>query len=68
MTMVGQLMTNLKMTVRADCAVSAYSPLPAISKSSSTLIVVLRGRSVEKSALGWTSALPTPTLGCLYPK
>ena len=67
MTMFGRLMTNLQMTVRADCAVSAHGT--PISKNSPTLIVVLRGRGVEKSALGWTSALPTPTLSCqLYPK
>ena len=34
-------MTNLKMTVRADCVVSACSSPPSISKISYTLIVVV---------------------------
>ena len=47
-------MTNFKTTVRADCAVSARSPLPPSIKALAPWL------SVRESAFGQESALPPP--------
>ena len=47
-------MTNLKMTVRDDCAVDACSPLPTLYKSSHPLL--LRGGGVSL----WTDVCHPP--------
>ena len=60
--MVRQLMTNLKMTVRADCVVSAYSAPPTISKSSYTLIVVVRGGGQGGEVSPWMDIGPSHPL------
>ena len=55
MTLVRPPMTNFKMTVRADCAVSAHSPLPLPVK---ILASWLSGRG---GAGPWTGVCPPPT-------
>ena len=49
MTLVRPAMTDLKKTVRADCAVSACSPPPSIYKSYCSLIISGGSRSLDKS-------------------
>ena len=58
MTWVRPLMTNLKMTVRADCAVSAYSTtITSVYKGSGPTGFQWRG-----SGFGSMSATPTAQL------
>ena len=54
MMVVRPLMTNFKMTVRADCAVSTWSPLPSVNKSSCP------GLSKEGIS-AWTRLSPIPS-------
>ena len=50
MTMVRPLMTNFKITIRVDCAVSACSPMqlsPSVYKSSCLLMLGMGGRGSQ---------------------
>ena len=55
-------MTNFKMTVRADHAVSAYNPLPQLFKNACPLFV---SRGGGELAFG---KRPPPYHGCQHPK
>ena len=59
MTLVRPPMTNFKMTVRADCAVSACSPLTVSIK---TFAPWLSGPPLSKGVSLWTGVHPPPTL------
>ena len=61
MKLVRPPVTNLKMIVRADCAVSACSPLPQSIKALAPLVVSGGG-----TTFGQTSVLPHPR--CQHPK
>ena len=54
MMLVRPPMTNFKMTVRADCAVSAYSPLPPAIKA------LAPGWTLDRHLPSYPSTLPRP--------
>ena len=54
---MNSLITNFKMTVRADCAVFVYNPLPQSIKA-----LACRWGGGRQSAFGQAPHLPPPTL------
>ena len=61
-------MTNLKTTVRADCAVSACSPLPLSMKAVVYRLSVGGGASLQTGVHLLLPLSPNPRPGCWHPK
>ena len=61
-------MTNLKMTVRADCAVSACSPLPLSMKAVVYRLSVGGDASLQTGVHLLLPLSPNPHPGCWHPK
>ena len=67
MTLVRPPMTNLKMTVRADCAVSACSPLLLSIKALAPRLLCVCGGGWGGVGL-WTDVHPPPQVGGIWNK